>query len=82
MKWFGDQEQPPGLQHHPQVAGRKGRGHVTVSPDHAGRGVAHGGVLGLDELLVVVDAAVDLVVLFACQLLSRGESPGDVLLRN
>lgn len=38
---------------------------VIFSPDHAGGGVAHGGVFGLDELLVVVDAAVDFVVLFA-----------------
>lgn len=44
---------------------------MTVSPDHARGGVAHGGVLGLDELVVVVDAAINLVVLFACQLLSR-----------
>lgn len=44
---------------------------VIFSPDHAGGGVAHGGVFGLDELLVVVDAAVDFVVLFAQQLLLR-----------
>lgn len=44
---------------------------VIFSPDHAGGGVAHGGVFGLDELLVVVDAAVDFVVLFARQLLLR-----------
>lgn len=64
-----------------QVGGGR-RGHVRASPDHPGGGVAHCGVLGLDELLVVVDAAVDLVVLFARQLLSRGESPPDFLHRN
>lgn len=40
------------------------------SPDHARGGVAHGGILWLDEFLVVVDAAVDFIVLFTCQLLS------------
>lgn len=39
------------------------------SPDHARGGVAHGGIFGLDEFLVIVDAAVDFIVLFACQLL-------------
>lgn len=44
---------------------------MIFSPDHARGGVAHGGVFGLDELLVVVDAAVDFVVLLARQLLLR-----------
>ena len=42
-------------------------------PDHAGGGVAHGGVLGLYVLGVVVDAAVDLIVLFTGQLLVTGQ---------
>ena len=41
------------------------------SPDHARGGIAHGRVFRLDEFLVVVDAAVDFVVLFALQLLLR-----------
>lgn len=41
------------------------------SPDHARGGVTHGGVFGLDELLVVVDAAIDFIVLFTCQFLWR-----------
>lgn len=44
------------------------------SPDHPGGGVAHGRVFWLDELHVVVDAAVDFVVFFSCPLLLKGDS--------
>lgn len=43
---------------------------LLASPDHPGGGVAHAGVLGLDEFLVVVDSAVDFIILFTRQLLS------------
>lgn len=44
------------------------------SPDHPGGGVAHGRVFWLDELHVVVDAAVDFVVFFSGALLLKGDS--------
>lgn len=59
-----------------QTFKRSGGGGVIVLPDHARGSIAHGGVLGLDELLVVVDAAVYFVVFFARQLLLRGGGPG------
>lgn len=41
------------------------------SPDHARGRIAHGGIFWLDEFLVVVDTAVDFIVLFALQLLLK-----------
>lgn len=34
------------------------------SPDHARGGIAHGCIFGFDEFLVIVDAAVDFIILF------------------
>lgn len=44
------------------------------SPDHARGSIAHGGIFWLDELLVVVDATVDFIIFFACQLLLKGNN--------
>ena len=44
------------------------------SPDHPRGGVSHRGVFWFDEFLVVVDAAIDFIVLFALQLLLKEEN--------
>lgn len=45
-----------------------------VSPDHPRGSVTHGRVLRLDEFYVVVDAPIDFIIFFSCQLLlQRGQ---------
>lgn len=41
----------------------------TDSPDHTRGGVAHGGIFGFNVFMVVVDATINLIVVFTSQLL-------------
>lgn len=53
-------------------------------PDHARGRIAHGSIFGFDEFLVVVDAAVDLIVLLTRPLLERkqGRVQPEAIMRN